>query len=108
MSGGTLCDDYLAQVLAERLAGHFIYHPLQHRWYCADPPNWRRDDTQLLTWRVRQYLRELSEQIGGNARASTLLSARKIKHVQALLRSERALIGDPPEWQVTATGLVPR
>jgi hypothetical protein len=56
-------DDYLAQKLAERLAGHFLYHPLQRRWYCADLPNWRRDDTLLLMWRVRECLRDLAEEI---------------------------------------------
>ena len=52
------------------------------------------------------WLRKSRPVIG--ERSGILLSYRKIKRVEGLLRSERALIADPNEWQATTSGLVPR
>ena len=84
-------EDSLARRFAERHQGTLRYLVSRRRWMLRDGDNWKEDATMATLDRIRAFCREAAAECEPSD-SRRLASARTVKAVERLARSDRRLV----------------
>lgn len=97
-SAGVYTEDALALAFAERHAHALRYCAVWGQWLAWDGVRWANDRTLYATDLVRQICREAAESCADPRIAATLQSARTVRAVERLARTDRRLAATVQQW----------